>query len=64
MKDGSHYEGEFENGEMTGKGLRKYNDGTIYKGEFMNGERNGYGEVTYAKPLGEWYKGNWSLNVR
>jgi hypothetical protein len=34
MRDGGTYEGEFENGEICGKGTRKYPDGTIYKGEF------------------------------
>ena len=29
MKDGSRYEGEFENGEITGKGERHYADGTV-----------------------------------
>lgn len=45
MKDGTYYEGEFVEGEMNGKGDRKYNDGSIYKGEFTNGEKQGYGEV-------------------
>lgn len=68
MKDGGRYEGDFSEGEMTGKGQRHYADGSVYKGEFAQGERNGYGEITYAKlgsgPTGEWYKGNWQLNVR
>jgi hypothetical protein len=34
MKDGTYYEGEFSEGEMNGKGERRYNDGSIYKGEF------------------------------
>lgn len=35
MKDGSRYEGHFENGEMSGQGRRSYPDGTIYVGEFF-----------------------------
>ena len=34
MRDGSRYEGEFENGEITGKGEKTQADGTIYKGDF------------------------------
>ena len=63
MRDGTHYEGDFLDGEMTGKGERKYTDGSVYKGEFKQGERNGYGEIVYTK-TNEWYKGEWSLNIR
>lgn len=63
MKDGSRYEGEFENGEINGKGERHYADGTVYQGRFHAGEKHGYGEITYAR-TGEWYKGEWNLNVR
>jgi hypothetical protein len=63
MRDGSRYEGEFADGEITGQGERVYPDGTIYKGQFMQGEKHGYGEVQYKK-TGEWYKGEWHLNVR
>jgi hypothetical protein len=34
MKDGGRYEGEFVDGEINGKGERKWADGTSYKGEF------------------------------
>lgn len=63
MKDGTYYEGEFCEGEMHGKGERKYPDTSVYKGEFHNGERHGYGEMLYTKS-GEWYKGYWHFNVR
>lgn len=63
MRDGSRYEGEFQDGEINGQGERTYPDGTVYKGQFMQGERHGYGEVIYKK-TGEWYKGEWCLNVR
>ena len=49
LKDGSHYEGNFQDGEINGKGERKYADGTVYKGEFKQGEKHGYGECQYAK---------------
>jgi hypothetical protein len=34
MRDGSRYEGEFENGEINGQGERIYADRSIYKGAF------------------------------
>lgn len=34
MKDGSFYEGEFIDGEINGKGLKKFADNSYYKGEF------------------------------
>ena len=45
MKDGSRYEGEFLDGEITGKGERRYPDGSVYTGEFRLGEKHGYGEM-------------------
>jgi|LauGreDrversion4_2_1035121.scaffolds.fasta_scaffold353600_2 hypothetical protein len=63
MRDGSRYEGEFQDGEINGTGERVYPDGSVYKGQFSQGEKHGYGEITYAK-TGEWYKGEWHLNVR
>ena len=63
MKDGSRYEGEFVDGEITGRGERTYPDGSLYNGAFKLGEKHGYGEVTYVR-TGEWYKGEWNLNIR
>lgn len=63
MKDGGSYEGEFVDGEISGRGEKRWPDGTVYNGEFAKGERHGYGEITYGK-AGEWYKGDWRLNVR
>jgi hypothetical protein len=63
MKDGSRYDGEFVDGEITGQGERVYADGSVYKGAFLNGEKHGYGEIQYKKTK-EWYKGEWHLNVR
>jgi hypothetical protein len=66
MKDGSYYEGDFLNGEMTGKGSRTFEDGTEYVGEFVGGEKEGYGEIKYGKRniKEHSYKGNWVGNQR
>lgn len=63
MRDGSRYEGKFENGEISGKGEKMQADGTVYKGDFHQGEKHGYGEIMYNK-TNEWYKGEWCSNVR
>ena len=65
MRDGSRYEGEFVDGEITGQGTRVYADGTVYQGQFRQGEKQGYGEIQYARGnKDEWYKGEWAMNVR
>ena len=41
-------EGEYLNGEITGKG-KGYNSGLVdYEGEFLNGKRNGKGKEYYS----------------
>ncbi len=47
LRDGSRYEGDFTDGEITGNGERVYADGNVYKGEFRLGERHGFGEMEY-----------------
>jgi hypothetical protein len=66
MRDGSRYEGQFSDGEITGAGERVYADGNVYRGEFQLGERHGLGEMEYHAPRAKevWYKGNWCMNVR
>ena len=41
---GYKYEGEFRNGEMTGKGKMFFVGGSVQSGNFVNGSLNGYGE--------------------
>ena len=48
MRDGGCYEGEFLNGEITGKGFRKWHDGSTYEGDFFEGEKHGQGKITYT----------------
>lgn len=64
MRDGSHYEGDFLHGEMTGKGVRQWEDGTVYRGDFVSGEKHGHGEIQYGR-LNFWdlsYAGTFSNN--
>ena len=44
FKNKNEYNGNFENGEINGKGEMKFNDGTYYNGDFIHGkfEGNGY----------------------
>lgn len=32
MRDGTEYEGSFQNGEIEGKGTKKWPDGRVYEG--------------------------------
>ncbi|KAM8927650.1 MORN repeat-containing protein 1 [Pelodytes ibericus] len=48
LKDGSYYEGEFVDGEITGNGSQYWaSSGNKYSGEFQNGEIHGYGVMQY-----------------
>ncbi|XP_023421032.1 MORN repeat-containing protein 1 isoform X3 [Cavia porcellus] len=48
FKDGSYYEGEFMDGEITGQGFRYWAwSGNTYSGQFVLGEPQGYGVMTY-----------------
>jgi len=44
MSDGSSYEGQFQNGEMTGQGAFRSPDGSLRTGTFTNGKLDGSGE--------------------
>jgi hypothetical protein len=55
-KHGQSYEGEFENGLFSGKGIyHSVNDKIKYEGEFFNGKRSGKGKLTF--PSGLMYEG-------
>lgn len=56
--NGDSYEGEFADGQMTGKGTYYYQDGTKYTGDFLNGKRNGQG-ILYNADNKEIYDGGW-----
>lgn len=63
MKDGSFYEGQFDNGEISGHGYRKWaSSGNQYTGQFIMGELNGQGIMEYGN--GKRYEGGWANNMR
>ena len=43
MRDGSIYTGIFQNGEITGCGIKNSSNGKYYEGEFLEGEMHGNG---------------------
>ena len=55
-------QGDFEGGEINGKGIRTWANGSKYVGDFQNGEKHGYGEFTSS--VGENYVGEWAFNQR
>ena len=55
--DGERYEGDFVNGQLTGKGVFFYKNGERYEGDFVNGCKEGYGTMYY--PDGRYDTGRW-----
>ena len=63
LKDGSEYEGEWQDGyRMHGRGKWTFPDGRYYDGEWAQGVRCGYG--VYVFPGGEKYEGEWKDDIR
>ena len=58
---GCTYEGEFVNGEMTGRGKMVWDTEAVYNGYFENGMRHGYGEMTFADKTKKC--GNWEMDL-
>ena len=58
--DNSIYEGELDNGVMSGKGILKFKDGTIYEGNFFNNKYEGFGKLKFKN--GNIYEGNFHKN--
>lgn len=50
------YEGDFVNGQRTGKGKFTWNNGDVYEGDFVDGKRHGKGKYTWAR--GTVYEGD------
>lgn len=52
-------EGDFQNGERTGKGMLRFPDGTRYEAEFLKGKFSGSGTLYY--PDGKIFmQGKWA----
>jgi hypothetical protein len=67
MADGGYYQGNFIEGEMSGKGKRVWADGSYFEGDFSIGEKHGYGEMHYGLKMNtkdESYFGDWIDNRR
>lgn len=68
MRDGSKYTGMFQNGEITGCGIKTQSNGRVYHGEFLEGEMHGQGFLQYnVEARGEvdfTYEGQFHLNSR
>uniref|UniRef100_A0A8C9A1E0 MORN repeat containing 1 n=1 Tax=Prolemur simus TaxID=1328070 RepID=A0A8C9A1E0_PROSS len=63
FKDGSYYEGEFVDGEITGEGCQHWAwSGNTYSGQFVLGEPQGRGVLKYK--AGGYYEGEVSHGLR
>ncbi|XP_058191801.1 phosphatidylinositol 4-phosphate 5-kinase 8 isoform X2 [Rhododendron vialii] len=60
--DGTVYEGEWEEGKMTGKGQIFWPSGATYEGDFSGGYLHGFGTLTCSD--GSIYRGDWRMNVQ
>lgn len=59
---GTVYEGDWEEGKMTGIGKITWSSGISYEGDFCGGFLNGFGTMT--NPDGSTYVGSWRLNIQ
>ena len=62
FKDGSYYNGQWANDQMSGFGRYDMANGDCYVGEFHKNRRDGHGMCTYAD--GSTYDGGWLKNMR
>lgn len=61
-KDGTVYEGTYNQDKRDGTGTCHYPDGSVYEGTWLNDVREGRGVLTYKD--GSYYKGEWKNNLR
>ncbi|CAN0878564.1 Phosphatidylinositol 4-phosphate 5-kinase 8 [Linum grandiflorum] len=61
-EDGTVYDGEWEEGKMTGDGQMLWAAGAKYAGEFSGGYIHGTGTFTHVD--GSEYRGCWRMNIR
>ena len=62
FENGETYEGEFYQGEITGKGIYIWSNGEKYEGDFVKGIK--HGKVIYSWPDGCEYKGEYNNGIR
>ena len=60
--DGSRYQGDFVDGEISGDGCKVWESGQKYTGGFLLGELHGHGCMRYVD--GSQYEGEWQSNAR
>ena len=59
-KNGTKYEGDWENSMRSGYGIEYYEDGSFYKGQFSKGRKNGIGIYQWKDK--SYYEGQWYNN--
>ena len=59
---GARYEGDWVNGNRTGKGVYRWPNGESYEGHYLNNKRHGKGVYTW--PNGARYEGDYVDNKR
>jgi hypothetical protein len=60
------YDGEWREGEISGRGVATYANGDVYEGMFLAGKRQGEGTMRYAggqEESGTWEDGVLSDNI-
>ena len=62
FENGEKYEGQFDKGEITGKGIYIWSNGEKYEGDFVNGIKHGKG--IYIWPDGCRYEGEYNNGIR
>lgn len=61
-KNGTYYEGNWEQGDKHGRGVYQFPQGERYEGEFVRNQREGHG--TYLWKNGDVYSGGWKNDLR
>ena len=56
------YEGDFNDGAITGRGIYNWFDGDAYVGDVVDGFRHGYGSYYYKS--GNSYEGDWCKSLK
>ena len=62
LENGDYYEGEFQRGEITGKGKYIWSNNTEYEGDFVSSIKHGKGK--YKWPDGMEYEGDYNNGIR